>query len=222
VISSLLTISFDSYFGRHRYQYLMKQEYGDANVMSRSTSCRPPGFILFGTIALSGLLIVTACGPTQTTSLNNNDWHEFQGTWTATGSRNVMRLDGDRRASIATYTGSLVLAGPLRPGLGFQAEAIVFSDNATGILGRAVWIDEHGDKVFSELRGEGVAAKNKIIGTFAGGTGRYAGATGTYEFSWQFMIENEDGNVQGQSLGLKGRVRIASQQAASSREGPQS
>ena len=47
--------------------------------------------------------------------------------------------------------------------------------------------------MFSELQGEGTAAKNHITGTILSGTGRYAGATGTYEFSWQWVIEGEDG-----------------------------
>jgi len=50
-----------------------------------------------------------------------------------------------------------------------------------------------------------------------GGTGRYSGATGTYDFSWRFLLENEDGVVQGQSVGFKGRVRVTSQA-----EGPHS
>jgi hypothetical protein len=83
------------------------------------------------------------------------------------------------------------------------------------MVGRAVWTDEHGEQVFSELRGEGTAADNKISGTFVGGTGRYQGANGSYSFSWRFVIENEDGVVQGQSLGLNGRVRVGLPQTAS-------
>ena len=75
------------------------------------------------------------------------------------------------------------------------------------LIGRSVWKDESGDQVFSELKGEGTAAKNRITGTILGGTGRYAGATGTYEFSWQFVLEAEDGSIQGSAVGLKGRVR---------------
>ena len=73
-------------------------------------------------------------------------------------------------------------------------------------MGRSVWTDERGDQVFSELKGEGTAAKNRITGTLLGGTGRYAGVTGSYEFSWQFVIEAEDGSIQGRAVGLKGRV----------------
>lgn len=138
------------------------------------------------------------------------EWHGFEGTWTAAGSRDIMRMGSDRQSSIANLDGSLLLAGPSRPAIGFRAEAIVLNDSATGMVGRAVWTDEHGDQAYSELRGEGTAAENKIVGTFFGGTGRYAGVTGSYEFSWRFVLENEDGTIQGQSVGLKGRIHIGS------------
>jgi hypothetical protein len=175
-------------------------------------------------VGLMGLLM-TACSRAPQVSASaspGGEWRDFQGTWTAAGSRNIMRLGGDRRAAISTFDGSLVLAGPLRPGVGFRSEAIVFSDTVTGLVGRAVWTDEHGDRAYSELRGEGSASNNKIIGTFLGGTGRYSGATGSYEFSWHFVLENEDGAVQGQSLGLKGRVRIDKQQEGSAESAPRS
>jgi hypothetical protein len=40
------------------------------------------------------------------------------------------------------------------------------------------------------------------------------GATGDYEFSRRFLIEAEDGTVQGQSMGFKGKVRAMAPQAA--------
>jgi len=132
-----------------------------------------------------------------------------------------MRLGGGRQATVSTFKGSLVLAGSSRVGVGFRSEAIVFHDSATGLIGRAVWTDESGDEAYSELRGEGTAANNKIMGTFVGGTGRYGGVTGDYEFSWRFMLENEDGAVQGQSVGLKGRVRVNNQQGGSTAGGNQ-
>ena len=175
--------------------------------------------------AIGGLLILTACDrmPKKAESPTAGaEWHEFQGTWTATGSRTTMPMQGERRVSISNFNGSLLLAGPSRPGIGFRAEALVFTDSATGMVGRAVWTDERGDRVFSELRGQGTATDNKVMGTFLGGTGRYLGANGTYEFSWRFVIENDDGSVQGQSVGLIGRVRLNSTQATSIQGGPQS
>jgi hypothetical protein len=141
-------------------------------------------------------------------------WRAFQGTWTAVGKREVLPLGGGRRASVADFNGSLVLTGASRPEVGFRAEAIVFNDTGAGLVGRAVWTDERGDQVFSELRGQSAPTDNRILGTFIGGTGRYAGATGSYEFSWRFLLEDEEGAVQGQSMGLRGRVRTSASLAA--------
>jgi hypothetical protein len=102
----------------------------------------------------------------------------------------------------------MLLAGQGRPGAGFRAELIALGDSATGLQGRSVWTDERGDQVFSALKGEGTAAQNRITGTILGGTGRYAGITGNYEFAWQYVIEAEEGSIQGRAVGLKGRFRV--------------
>jgi hypothetical protein len=159
---------------------------------------------------LAALLALAGCSPAEAPAdarLAATEWREFQGTWTATGSRRSMRLGADRQGSIADFDGTLLLTGPSRPGVGFRAEAIVLNDSATGMIGRAVWTDERGDQVYSELRGQGTSTGNRISANFLGGTGRYAGVTGSYEFAWRFVLENEQGNVQGQSVGLKGRMR---------------
>ena len=159
---------------------------------------------------LAFAVVLAGCEPQSrpaARAIGEEQWREFQGTWTAAGSRHVIPLGPSRQASVATFSGSLVLAGPSRPGVGFRAETVVLNDSATGMVGRSVWTDDRGDQVFSELRGEGSATGNRIVGSFVGGTGRYAGATGDFEFSWRFVLETEDGVVQGQSLGLKGRVR---------------
>lgn len=162
--------------------------------------------LLFVALILAG---VGAASPVQAAS-EDTEWHEFSGTWTAAGSRRDIGLGGDRRASVADYSGSLMLYGSSRPALGFRAEAVVLNDSATGLTGRAVWTDDTDNHVYSELRGETTPAGNRIVGTFVGGSGRYKGATGTYEFSWRFLLENEDGVVQGQSIGLSGKVRFLS------------
>jgi hypothetical protein len=168
-----------------------------------------PFFVFLWCIGL--LSLAFGCGGARQPSKpapSYGQWIEFEGTWTAAGTRSTMRLGGDRRASASVLDGSLVLAGPSRPSAGFRSEAITFGDSATGMVGRAVWTDEKGDQVYSELRGEGTAQNNKITGTFLGGTGRYLGIAGDYEFSWRFVLQNEDGIFQGQSMGLKGRARL--------------
>lgn len=196
---------------------------GSPNAISSLASSRVHHVVsAFCGMGLVSLVLMTACGRASQASKpvwSGGEWLDFQGTWTAVGIRNTMRLRGDRRAYIAMFNGSLVLEGPSRPGVGFRSEAIVFTDTATGLVGRAVWTDENGDQAYSELLREGTAKNNKITGTFVGGTGRYSGATGTYEFSWRFVLENEEGLVQGQSMGLRGRVRIDSQQAGAADKG---
>lgn len=139
-------------------------------------------------------------------------WHEFQGSWNAAGTRTTIPLGRDRRAGIIDLQGTMLLAGPSRPGVGFNAHAVALGDTATGVIGRAVWIDDKGDQVYSEFRGTGTATGSRIEGSFVGGTGRYAGANGTYEFTWQYVVESEDGTVQGRAVGLAGRVRVGEPQ----------
>ena len=155
------------------------------------------------------LLAVTACRPateSPKTPGTPGEWLEFEGSWNAAGSRRTISLGADRRGSILDLTGTMLLAGPKRPGVGFRSEVIALVDSDTGLQGRSVWTDEHGDQVFSELQGEGTAARNHITGKFLGGTGRYAGAMGSYEFSWQWVMEAEDGTIQGRAIELKGRI----------------
>jgi hypothetical protein len=174
---------------------------------------RPRGlraFLPLRAVAAAFAIAAAGCSPApQTASAPavGTEWRDFEGTWTAAGSRQSIAFGADRKASVSMLRGSLLLSGAARPAVGFRAEAVVLNDSATGMVGRAVWTDERGDQAWSELRGEGTATGNRIVGTFVAGTGRYAGVTGNYEFSWRFVLETEDGTVQGQSVGLKGRVR---------------
>ena len=156
-------------------------------------------------------LAVAACGPAPqppATAVQPSGWHEFEGSWNAAGSRRTLSLGEFGNSALLDLRGSMLLAGPGRPGAGFRAEAIALVDRKAGLVGRSVWTDERGDQVFSEFTGEGTSARNRITGTILGGTGRFAGAMGTYEFSWQYVLEAEDGSIQGRATGLKGRFRI--------------
>ena len=167
------------------------------------------------------LLLTAACrqasGPDQQT-LSAGEWHTFEGTWTAAGTRRALRLGPNDRAAIFDLTGSLLLTGAERPAVGFGARAIGFSDSRTGMQGRCVWTDERGDMVYSELKGEAVGSGNHIVGRFIGGTGRYAGVTGDYSFQWQYVVDTEDGAVSGRVVDLKGRARFGQAATAFSGE----
>ena len=172
--------------------------------------------ILFALAALAlGACEATTQSPPAVSAAG--DWREFEGSWNAAGRRHTIPLGGERKGSAIELRGTMLLAGPGRPGVGFRSDVVALSDSETGLVGRSVWTDERGDQVFSELKGEGTATNNRIAGTIVGGTGRYAGATGAYEFSWQFVLEAEDGSIQGRGVGLKGRVRVGQSTAGAVR-----
>jgi hypothetical protein len=160
-------------------------------------------------LAFALMAVLVACGekPNPTESLPADAWHAFEGSWTASGTRHTLNLGSDHQASIVSVKGTMLLSGAARPGVGFRAEAIAFYDDVHGLVGRAVWTDERGDQVFSELKGEKVITGNRITGTISGGTGRYDGAAGEYGFQWQYVMEAEEGTIQGRAIGLKGRIR---------------
>jgi len=172
-------------------------------------------------ILLGLTLAAAACGPAAEPSRRAaaapGEWREFEGSWNAVGTRHTIALGEGRLGSIVDLKGTMLLAGSGRPGVGFQSEVIGLTDSGTGFQGRSVWTDEHGDQVFSSLTGEGTAAKNRIAGTILSGTGRYAGITGSYEFSWQWVMEGEEGTVQGRAVDLQGRVRVAAAEGESKR-----
>ena len=172
-----------------------------------------PGTCRDRALVLAIVLTVSACGPAAAPPASvapSDEWREFEGSWNATGTRRTIAAGADHRASIVDLSGTMLLAGSQRPGVGFRAEGIALVDSSTGLVGRALWTDENGDQVWSDLTGQGTAAGNRIEGKIRGGTGRYVGVEGAYEFSWQYVLEAGDGTVQGRAIGLKGRVRTSS------------
>ena len=137
------------------------------------------------------------------------EWRDFEGSWTSAGKRHAIPMGDGRRCSSIDLTGTMLLSGANRPGVGFRSDVVALVDSLTGLTGRAVWTDERGDQVFSELTGQGTAANNRVEGTIVGGTGRYAGIEGSYAFAWQYVIESEEGQIEGRAVGLTGRYRIA-------------
>lgn len=165
-------------------------------------------------LAFTIMLSMASCSqvpeqaPENTKTAVSGESTEFAGSWNAKGSRRSIALGKNRRGSIIELQGTMLLTGDARPGVGFHAELIGLVDSETGLIGRSVWTDERGEQVYSEVKGEGDATSNRINGTFIGGTGRYANITGNYEYSWQFVIEAEDGSIQGRAVGLKGQVQL--------------
>jgi hypothetical protein len=166
--------------------------------------------LLLRRLVLSVAVAAAACAPAPGSPRPNataGELLEFTGSWNGVGTRHAIALGQGRLGAIVNLSGTLLLAGDGRPGVGFHSAVIGLTDTATGFQGRSVWTDERGDQVYSELTGEGTAAKNRIVGTILSGTGRYAGLTGSYEFSWHWVMDGEDGVVQGRAVDIRGRVQ---------------
>ena len=98
---------------------------------------------------------MTACKPTTELPkppVTPGEWLEFEGSWNAAGSRRIISLGAERRGSILDLTGTMLLAGPKRPGVGFRSEVIALVDSDTGLEGRSVWTDEHGRNADRQTR----------------------------------------------------------------------
>lgn len=164
----------------------------------------------FAWLLLAGLLELSCSGPPASPprAAPAGEWREFEGNLSATGSRRTLTLEPGHQASIFNLSGSLLLTGERGLGVGFRAEIIGLADSQTGGVGRAVWTDERGDQVFSDVRGSALATGALVTATFTGGTGRYAGVTGEYELRWRWVVQTEDGVIGGRTESLKGRAKL--------------
>ncbi len=136
-------------------------------------------------------------------------WHTFEGSWTAAGEARLLEAGAGRHASIVDLSGAMLLTGERGLGVGFSVRAIAYSDGTATSVGRAVWTDERGDRIFSELRGAPVATGSRIRGTITGGSGRWTGITGEYEFDWKYVLASGEGRLTGRAERLRGRARLA-------------
>lgn len=110
---------------------------------------------------------------------------------------------------VVRVEGSVVIENGHDLGRGFRGEAAYFHDGRDFGVGRAVWIDENGDRIFSELRGDPAQTGRRITGKVVAGTGRYAKLEGDFTMSWQFVIEAEENTIQGRAADLRGKFRFA-------------
>jgi hypothetical protein len=134
-------------------------------------------------------------------------WSPFEGTWSASGRRQTVAVEGGGAAAVVEVSGAVVLTQGEGLSRGFRGEAIGFDDGEGLSLGRCVWTDENGDRLFSRLKGEPLQSGRLLVGTITGGSGRYAGLEGEYSFTWQYVVPTEQGAIHGRAVGLEGRVR---------------
>jgi hypothetical protein len=167
-------------------------------------------------VAVSGMavLLVALVGVAGTTTALSgqqaaaaDDWRTFEATWSAAGERHALPADEGRIAVIVRLSGALVLKAGDGLSRGFRAQAIAFDDGRGAGVGRAVWTDDRGDQVFSDLAGQPAQTGRRVSGSITGGTGRYAGLTGSYAFTWDFIAPADEGRIQARAVAVTGRFR---------------
>ena len=75
-------------------------------------------------------------------------------------------------------------------------------------MGRAVWTDQRGDRVYAAYKGGPLRPGSPVTLAITGGTGRYAGITGELTLAWQTVVHEDDHVVHVRSTTLKGRYRF--------------
>ncbi|HET7293113.1 MAG TPA: hypothetical protein VFM88_11860 [Vicinamibacteria bacterium] len=159
-----------------------------------------------------GLTLALACvSPARAAPPSAGEgWAPIEGAWSASGRRHTIAVEGGGTAAIVEMSGAVVLTKGEGLPHAFRGEVIGFDDGQGTSMGRCVWTDDAGDRLFSSLKGEPLQSGKRFVGTITGGTGRYAGFAGEYSFTWQYILASEDGQVQSRAVSLSGRVRRAS------------
>jgi hypothetical protein len=161
----------------------------------------------FAAAALAAILAAPLL-PAQAQQPPADGWRPFKATWTLSGTRQHLPTEGARPAAIAHLSGPLAVTSGEGLGRGFLGEVIGFDDGGPLFVGRAVLTDEKGDRVYCALTAEPVGTGHKAKVTITGGTGRFVGLEGTFEFSWQYVVSPESGEVSGRIANIEGRTRM--------------
>lgn len=134
----------------------------------------------------------------------------FDGRWEVVGKAQKIDLGESRTVSVAKFQGAVVLTGQAR-GLarGFRADCVGMQDQKTGGIGRCVWKDRFDHEIWSEISSASLGVARQSHGVFVGGTGKFEGIEGEFEFEWIYMMPaSEEGTVHGRTTNISGSWKL--------------
>ena len=137
----------------------------------------------------------------------SDGWRRFTATWTLKGQRQTLDTGAERLSSIVHLTGPLTLTSGKELGRGLLGEVIGFDDGAALLVGRAVFTNERGEKIFCYLRAEPIGNSRRATATITGGTGRFAKLEGEFSFTWQYVVDSGGGEVDLRAVDIEGKTR---------------
>ena len=140
-------------------------------------------------------------------------WRLFQGSWSAVGSRHTLPTEAGRTAAVVQLSGAVVLTDPTGAGRrAFRARRSASTTAEASAPAGRCGPTRAAIVCSARSRGDSLQTGRRIAGTITGGTGRYAGVTGEYTLTWQYVVAAEDGVVQGRTVDLSGRFRLDEKQ----------
>jgi len=148
------------------------------------------------------------------TSTPRAQWPEgnegsFTGFWTVSGSVHVLERGDKVVATAGRLTGTVV--GNTSQGTipSFETDCVVFSDTRDKGIARCTWTGATGDQIYVDVTSDGPAGFGRARGEFVGGSGRFQGMTGGFQFEWNYSLgHGSDATLEGHTLEMSGRYRL--------------
>ncbi len=141
------------------------------------------------------------------------DWPENEGTldayWSVSGTVHILEREGEISAAAGRLTGTATIRTSQGPIPSFETDCVFFSTARKGGGGQCVWTGATGDQIYVDLSSQGPAGFGRARGVFAGGTGRFEGLTGSFEFEWNYSVgPGTDALLDGHSVQMRGRYKL--------------
>lgn len=133
----------------------------------------------------------------------------FDASWNADGTVHLLEFKDSVPVAAGRLTGTLVMQTNQGAFPSFETECIAFSDDTSVGLGRCVWTNTVGDKVFVELQSSGTAGFGPTRGRLVGGTGRFEGISGGFVLEWNYSVSGwEDATLTGHTIRMNGNFQL--------------
>lgn len=134
------------------------------------------------------------------------DSGSFESTWDIMGSARKLEFGPSRMLRTVRHTGTITFRSSTGLVGSVLTSCIGLNDTEKSDIGRCTWVTEDGERLYSELTGAlpPGPSSGSASGVFVGGTGRFAGVTGTYQLDWVERMSTEPNAFGAQTVRMTG------------------
>jgi len=119
----------------------------------------------------------------------------FTGSWTATGSKEILPFGEGRDTALFRIAGHVNLHDHIGNDYDYWSTCIGLADTVTGADVRCVWTSLHDDEIYLTLSGKLLTEGIPVTGKIIGGSNALQGITGSIQFQWSSMFSQSDNNT---------------------------